>query len=119
MKKYLIICSTALAVLGIASTDAAAQSRRYTSYEGGTRVEQKVKKQGMSRKAQGAVIGGVTGGAVGYAIGRDVQSAAIGAASGAGLGYIYGRHRDRTRPDYRPTVVKTKRVYPGGSGYYR
>jgi hypothetical protein len=118
MKKYLIICGTALALLGSAATNASAQYR-YTSYEGNTRVEQKVKKQGMSRKAQGAVIGGVTGGAVGYAIGRDVKSAAIGAASGAGLGYIYGRRRDQTRPDYRPTVVKTKRVYQAGPGYYR
>ena len=119
MKKYLIFCGTVLALLVNAAPEAAAQTRRYTSYEGSTRVEQKVKKQGMSRKAQGAVIGGVTGGAVGYAIGRDVQSAAIGAASGAGLGYIYGRHRDRTRPDYRPTVVKTKRVYAPGRRYYR
>jgi hypothetical protein len=49
-----------------------------------------------SRKAKGAVIGGVVGAATGVAVSKnDSKGAIIGGAVGAGAGYIYGRSRDR------------------------
>lgn len=100
MKNKIIIalmCFGLMAVAVVVPQDAPAQ----------TRV--KVKKKGWSKKAKGAVIGGVGGAVIGGAVGGG-KGAAIGAAAGAGGGYLYGRHRTKKKGDHRRTVIKTKRV---------
>lgn len=52
-------------------------------------------KKGMSKGAQGAIIGGVTGAAAGTVIGKNAKGAAIGAAVGAAGGYLIGREKDK------------------------
>ncbi|MBX2887346.1 MAG: glycine zipper 2TM domain-containing protein [Ferruginibacter sp.] len=49
----------------------------------------------MSKGAQGAIIGGVTGAAAGTVIGKNAKGAAIGAAVGAAGGYLIGREKDK------------------------
>lgn len=52
-------------------------------------------KQGWSKAAQGAVIGGVAGAAAGAVISKDAKGAIIGGVLGAGGGYVIGRSQDR------------------------
>ena len=54
-------------------------------------------KQGWSKAAKGAVIGGVTGAAAGAIIDKKNRAAGavIGGVAGAGVGYGIGRHIDK------------------------
>ena len=64
--------------------------------ESSTSTKSTEKKEGWSKAAQGAVIGGATG-AVGGAIisKKKGAGAAVGAAVGAAGGYIIGREKDK------------------------
>jgi hypothetical protein len=64
--------------------------------ESATSTQSTEKKEGWSKAAQGAVIGGATG-AVGGAIisKKKGMGAAVGAAVGAAGGYIIGREKDK------------------------
>lgn len=53
------------------------------------------KKTGISKAAQGAIIGGVGGAVTGAVIGKSGKGAAIGGAIGAVGGYIIGRSKDK------------------------
>jgi hypothetical protein len=53
------------------------------------------KKKGISKSAQGAIIGGVGGAVAGAVIGKNVKGAAIGSVIGAAGGYIIGRSKDK------------------------
>ncbi len=66
-----------------------------TSGSGGGTVAQAPEKQGMSKAAKGAIIGGVGGAAAGAIIGRNAKGAIIGGAVGAAGGYIIGRKKDK------------------------
>ncbi len=79
------------------------------SHDATAQTRVKVKKKGWSKKAKGAVLGGVGGAVIGGAVGGG-KGAAIGAAAGAGGGYLYGRHRTKKKGDHRRTVIKTKKV---------
>lgn len=52
-----------------------------------------------SKKEQGAVIGGVSGAAVGYALGDSALAALIGGALGAGGGYLIGAELEKLDGD--------------------
>lgn len=53
---------------------------------------------------QGAVIGGLSGaalgGVIGHQSGRGLEGAAIGGAAGAGAGALYGNSRDQRQYGY-------------------
>ncbi len=52
-------------------------------------------KQGVSKAAKGAIIGGVGGAAAGAVIGKNAKGAVIGGVVGAAGGYIIGRNKDK------------------------
>ena len=54
-----------------------------------------VKKDGMSKSAQGAIIGGVGGAVAGAVISKKGKGAVIGGIIGAAGGYILGRKKDK------------------------
>lgn len=56
---------------------------------------EKAKKDGISKGAQGAIIGGIGGAAAGAIITRKGKGAVIGGVIGAAGGYILGRKKDR------------------------
>lgn len=63
--------------------------------EAETKAEAK-KKTGISKAAQGAIIGGVGGAVAGAVIGKKKgKSAVIGAVIGAAGGYVLGRKKDK------------------------
>jgi hypothetical protein len=80
---------------GTSGSSANTSSSSGTSTNSGTTTTS-TKKEGWSKAAQGAVIGGV-GGAVGGAIisKKKGTGAAVGAAVGAAGGYIIGRQKDK------------------------
>ncbi|MEJ7625918.1 MAG: glycine zipper domain-containing protein [Ferruginibacter sp.] len=53
------------------------------------------RKEGWSKAAKGATIGGVAGAAAGAVITKSAKGAVIGGVIGAGGGYIIGRKKDR------------------------
>ncbi len=53
------------------------------------------KKEGMSKSAKGAIIGGVAGAAAGAVISKKGKGAIIGGVIGAAGGYILGRKQDK------------------------
>ncbi len=53
------------------------------------------KKTGMSKGAQGAIIGGVGGAVVGAVLSKKGKGAVIGGVIGAAGGYILGRKKDK------------------------
>lgn len=53
------------------------------------------KKEGISKAAKGAVIGGVAGAAAGAILGKNAKGAVIGGVIGAAGGYILGRKKDK------------------------
>ncbi|MFZ1530169.1 MAG: YMGG-like glycine zipper-containing protein [Ferruginibacter sp.] len=53
------------------------------------------KKEGISKAAKGAIIGGVGGAVAGAVIGKNGKGAVIGAVVGAAGGYILGRKQDK------------------------
>ena len=53
------------------------------------------KKEGISKAAQGAIIGGVGGAVVGAVIGKGGKGAILGGVIGAAGGYILGRKKDK------------------------
>ncbi len=61
----------------------------------GTVATAPARKEGWSKAAKGAVIGGVTGAAAGAVIGKNAKGAIIGGVIGAGGGYIIGRSKDK------------------------
>jgi len=71
-----------------------------------TETAQTNKKEGWSKAAKGAVIGGVAGAAGGAVINKKnrVVGAVVGAVIGAGGGYVLGRTQDKKdgRIDYTP-----------------
>ena len=109
MKKYMMMTGASLILLG-ASINTADAQRYYRPQQRTVKEVSKVKKQGLSRKAQGAILGGVGGAALGYVIDGSTKGAVIGGLLGAGGGFLYGQHRDNVMPDNRPTVYKYKRV---------
>ncbi len=52
-------------------------------------------RDGISKAAKGAIIGGVGGAIGGAVIGKNAKGAAVGAAVGAAGGYIIGRSKDK------------------------
>ena len=54
-----------------------------------------VKKEGMSKSAQGAIIGAVGGAVAGAVISKKGKGAVIGGMIGAAGGYILGRKKDK------------------------
>lgn len=64
-----------------------------TSQSSGTTAS--TQKKGMSKAAQGAIIGGVGGAVAGAVIGKSGKGAVIGGAVGAAGGYIIGRSKDK------------------------
>ena len=67
------------------------------STPGSTETAQTEKKEGWSKAAKGAVIGGVAGAAGGAVINKQnrVVGAVVGAVIGAGGGYVIGRGMDK------------------------
>jgi hypothetical protein len=61
----------------------------------GKTAEAEEKKGGMSKAAQGAIIGGVGGAVGGAVIGKSGKGAVIGGVIGAAGGYILGRKKDK------------------------
>lgn len=61
----------------------------------GTVATAPAKKEGWSKAAKGAAIGGVAGAAAGAIITKSAKGAIIGGVIGAGGGYIIGRGKDR------------------------
>ncbi len=61
----------------------------------GTGTTTSTKKEGWSKAAKGAVIGGVGGAVAGAVITKSGKGAVIGGVIGAGGGYIIGRSKDR------------------------
>lgn len=63
----------------------------------GTTEDEKAtaKKGGLSKAAQGAIIGGVGGAVGGAVIGKSGKGAIIGGVIGAAGGYILGRQKDK------------------------
>lgn len=53
------------------------------------------KKEGISKAAKGAIIGGVGGAVAGAVIGKNAKGAVIGGVIGAAGGYILGRKKDK------------------------
>ena len=53
------------------------------------------KKEGISKAAKGAIIGGVGGAVAGAVIGKNGKGAVIGGVIGAAGGYILGRKQDK------------------------
>lgn len=51
-------------------------------------------------QAEGAAVGAVLGGLLGYAIGGDAKSAAVGAALGGGAGYLVGNEIAERKQQY-------------------
>lgn len=64
---------------------------------GTVEAEEEKKKEGMSKAAKGAIIGGAGGAATGAVINKKnrVAGAVIGAVIGAGGGYVVGRKMDK------------------------
>jgi hypothetical protein len=79
------------------STSSGSTTRRSgssgSSTSGTTRTTNQ--KKGMSKAAQGAVIGGVGGAVAGAVIGKSGKGAVIGGVVGAAGGYIIGRSKDK------------------------
>ena len=67
-----------------------------TAGTGTTATPEAKKKEGISKAAQGAIIGGVGGAVAGAVIGKGGKGAVIGGVLGAAGGYILGRKKDRT-----------------------
>jgi len=61
----------------------------------GTTAPAPAQKEGWSKAAKGATIGGVAGAAAGAIIGKNAKGAVIGGVIGAGGGYIIGRKKDK------------------------
>lgn len=61
----------------------------------GTGTTTPTKKEGWSKAAKGAVIGGVGGAVAGAVITKSGKGAVIGGVIGAGGGYIIGRSKDK------------------------
>ncbi len=73
----------------------------------GTTTPEVKKKEGISKAAQGAIIGGVGGAVAGAVISnKKGKGAIIGGVIGAAGGYILGRKKDKT--DGRVTTDTTK-----------
>ncbi len=64
---------------------------------GTAEAEEETKKEGMSKAAKGAIIGGAGGAAAGAVINKKNRAAGavIGAVIGAGGGYVVGRKMDK------------------------
>ena len=60
-----------------------------------TKAAEAKKKEGISKAAQGAIIGGVGGAVVGAVIGKGGKGAILGGVIGAAGGYILGRKKDK------------------------
>ncbi len=72
-----------------------ASNNNSSSSSGTGTTTSSTKKQGWSKAAKGAVIGGVAGAATGAVITKSGKGAIIGGVIGAGGGYIIGRSKDR------------------------
>ena len=70
-------------------------SNNSSASNNGSATTTTTQKQGISKAAKGAIIGGVGGAVGGAVIGKNAKGAAIGAAVGAAGGYIIGRGKDR------------------------
>lgn len=66
-----------------------------TSQGSGSGTTASTQKKGMSKAAQGAIIGGVGGAVAGAVIGKSGKGAVIGGVVGAAGGYIIGRGKDK------------------------
>jgi hypothetical protein len=66
------------------------------------------KKEGISKAAQGAIIGGVGGAVAGAVIGKGGKGAVIGGVIGGVGGYILGRKKDRASGRVTTTTDTTK-----------
>lgn len=77
------------------STARSSGSGSGTSTSQGTTTTAPAKKEGWSKAAKGAVIGGVAGAATGAVITKSGKGAIIGGVIGAGGGYIIGRSKDK------------------------
>ena len=77
------------------SRSSSVSSGTSSSSSSGTVATAPAKKEGWSKAAKGAVIGGVTGAAAGAVIGKNAKGAIIGGVIGAGGGYIIGRSKDK------------------------
>ena len=79
------------------TTDAGSGNDNSTTAGTGEVAKTEEKKQGISKAAKGAVIGGVAGAVGGAVINKNnrVVGAVIGAEIGAGGGYTIGRGMDK------------------------
>lgn len=91
------------------TTPATAGTGTETAGTGTTTTTPEVKKkEGMSKAAQGAIIGGVGGAVAGAVIGKGGKGAVIGGVIGAAGGYILGRKKDKASGRVGSTTDTTK-----------